>query len=87
VDLLEPSAAGLVQRSGLDLLQQLPDHPADPHDLGGLLHHLGDRPVLALTGFVPGSDRNTVGADHHDLRVLGGFGAWGLVHGLSSLTR
>ncbi len=48
VDLLEPVAAGLVERRGLHFLQQLPDHAADPHDLRGLLDQVGD----ALAAFV-----------------------------------
>jgi prephenate dehydratase len=69
VDLLQPLAALLVERRGADLLEQLPDHAADPHHLGRLLDHLGDRPLpalvpLAATGGKP------VGSDHEDLRVL-----------------
>ena len=43
VDLLQPRPALLVKRCGLNLLEQLPDHGADPHDLGRLLDHLGYR--------------------------------------------
>ena len=40
VDLLQPGPALLVQRRRPDLFQELPDHAADPHDLGRLLNHL-----------------------------------------------
>ena len=42
VDLLEPVAAGLVERGGLHLLEQLADHAADPHHLGRLLDEVGE---------------------------------------------
>src|SRR5438046_185476 len=47
VDLFQPGPALLVQRSRPDLLEQLPDHVADPHDLGRLLDHLGDRALAS----------------------------------------
>ena len=43
VDGLQPLPAGLVQRSRLHLVQQLPDHVADPHHLCRLLDHVGHR--------------------------------------------
>ena len=50
VDVAQPVAAGLVQRRRPDLLEQLLDHRADPHDLGRLLDHLadGERAVVAV---------------------------------------
>src|SRR3712207_4024816 len=39
VDVAQPVAAGVVQRGGADLLEQLLDHRADPHDLRRLLDH------------------------------------------------
>ncbi len=66
VDLLEPGPALLVQGRGLDLLEQLPDHASDPHDLGRLLDHLGDRP-LALRLLSVGLDGDAVWPHHHDL--------------------
>ena len=72
VDLLQPGPALLVQRRRPDLLQQLPDHAADPHDLGRLLHHLRDR-ALVLAARPPAGHPiigHAVGADHEDLRML-----------------
>ena len=43
VDLLEPVAAGVVERCRAHLLEELLDHGADAHDLGGLLDHVGER--------------------------------------------
>jgi hypothetical protein len=53
VDRLQPGPALLVQRGRPDLFQQLPDHAANPHDLGRLLDHLGDR-ALVLAALVLG---------------------------------
>ena len=56
VDLLEPLAAGLVERRRLHLLEQLADHAADPHHLRRLLDQVGDvraprrRPAVAAAG-------------------------------------
>ena len=49
VDLAQPGAAGVVQRCGPHLLEQLLDHGADPHHLGRLLDQVGDR-ALVLVG-------------------------------------
>src|SRR6202012_3691597 len=70
VDLLQPGPALLVKRSGLALLEQLPDHRADPHHLGGLLDHLRDRPLgqIAVSVFAATADRDPVGSDDDDLR-------------------
>src|SRR4029079_18011079 len=59
------------QRSRPDLLEQLPDHVADPHDLGRLLDLLGDLTLAAasLTLF-SGRGRYAVRAHHEDLRVF-----------------
>ena len=71
VDLLQPGPALLVQRSRPDLLEQLPDHVADPHDLGRLLDHLGDRALAAAALIlVAGRGRYAVRAYHEDLRVF-----------------
>ncbi len=43
VDLLQPVAAGVVERCGAHFLEELFDHRADAHDLGRLLHHVGHR--------------------------------------------
>ena len=50
VDLGEPGAAGLVERRRLHLLEQLADHAADAHDLGGLLDEVGDVALGVLLG-------------------------------------
>jgi hypothetical protein len=78
VDLLEPVPTGVVERSRPDLFEQLLDHAADPHDLGGLLDEL--RRVLALAfGAGPAVDlhrahRPAVGTHHeHGPRLLAGF--------------
>ena len=47
VDLFQPGPALLIQWGRPDLFEQLPDHTADPHDLGWLLDHLGDRALTA----------------------------------------
>ena len=52
VDLLEPGAAGVVERSRAHLFEQLLDHGADAHDLRRLLDHprqLGMRIVARLS--------------------------------------
>src|SRR6202012_899157 len=69
VDLLQPHAALLVERCGLNLLEQLADHGADPHDLGRLLNHLGDRALSrAVTRLLlAAADGHAVGADDDDL--------------------
>ena len=47
-------SGGLVERCGADLFEQLLDHGADPHDLGGLFDHAADRPLLvAVLGWAP----------------------------------
>jgi hypothetical protein len=56
-----------------DLLEQLPDHVADPHDLGRLLDHLGDRPLAARVLFLlllGASYGDPVRTHHEDLRVF-----------------
>jgi len=58
VDVLQADAAGLVQRCGADLLKELLDHRADPHHLGGLLHHVG-------------GGRAVLRGDHFELLILG----------------
>ena len=72
VNLFQPGSALLVQGGRPDLFQQLPDHAADPHDLGWLLDHLGDRALTALFRRVP-RRRYAVRAHHEDLRVLVAF--------------
>jgi hypothetical protein len=70
VDVAQPVAAGVVQRRRPDLLEQLLDHRADPHDLGRLLDHLADggRPVSVLAlGHREGADRLPVGTHDDDL--------------------
>jgi len=52
VDLAHPRPAGLVEGGEARLLEQLPDHRADPHHLGRARHRLG---LLLLAG----------GTDHH----------------------
>jgi hypothetical protein len=70
VDLLQPRPALLVERRRLDLLKELPDHRADPHHLGRLLHHLGNRPLArAAIGFISAAaDGHPVRPDDDDLR-------------------
>ena len=46
VDLAQPVAAGVVERCGAHLLEQLLDHRADPHHLRGLLDQVCQRPVV-----------------------------------------
>src|SRR5215217_2824673 len=48
VDLPQPVAAGVVERCGPNFLQQLLDHRADPHHLGGLLDEVGQRLAAAV---------------------------------------
>ncbi len=71
VDLFQPDPALLVKRRRPDLLEQLPDHVADPHDLGRLLDHLGDRALAAgVLVLLAGRRRYAARAHHEDLRVL-----------------
>ncbi len=65
VDLPEPVAAGLVERRRADLLQQLLDHAADPHDLGRLLDQAGRVLALGAGLGLDRADRPAVRADHH----------------------
>jgi hypothetical protein len=75
VDVPQPVAAGVVQRRGPDLLEQLLDHRADPHDLRGLLDEVADGPAavpvvvlaVAVRGHGHRAHRLTVRADHEDL--------------------
>ena len=71
VDLPQPVAAGVVQRRGPDLLEQLLDHRADPHDLGRLLDHVADveLPAVVVRRLRHGqrADRLAVGTDDDDL--------------------
>ena len=87
VDLPQPLAAGLVERRRADLLEQLLDHAADPHDLRRLLDQAGR--VLAVgvrrpsrpcrSAGRPGPTTTTVPAG--GLTVVGGgwavSGVWG----------
>src|SRR5688500_13702790 len=69
VDLAEPGTAGIVERRGLHLLEQLADHAADAHDLGGLLDEIGQRaPAVLRRGHL---NRLTVGADDRGRGVVG----------------
>src|SRR5207237_4926875 len=71
VDLLEARPALLVEWSGPDLLEQLADHASDPHDLGRLLHHLGDRALtLSRTFCLIAAIGRQARADHDNLRLL-----------------
>ena len=79
VDLLETGAALLVQRCGTHLLEQLPDHAADAHDLGGLLDHFYDRALAVAFGLVRSlgtvgagdrSEGHATRADHYYLRIV-----------------
>lgn len=71
VDLAHTVAAGVVQRRGADLFQQLLDHRADAHHLGGFFDEVAER--LFLSGLVVGAgggdtcgaDRGAVGTDDH----------------------
>ena len=69
---LQPDPARLVQGSRADLLQQLLDHAADPHDLGRLLDHAPSPGSRASTSSPPGAaaERHAVRAHDQDLRVL-----------------
>ena len=71
MDLLEPGTALLVNRRGAHLFEQLADHAADPHHLGRLLDHLGDRTLAGLLVVASGTlDGHALGADHNDLWLL-----------------
>ncbi len=48
VDVAQPVAAGVVERCGPHLLQQLLDHGADPHHLRRLLDEIGQRLDVAV---------------------------------------
>ena len=63
VDLLEALAAGLVQRSRADLLEQLANHAADAHHLGRLFDQVGDGPLPALLLTL-----DFLGTHDHDVR-------------------
>ena len=71
VDVAQPVAARLVEGRRPDLLEQLLDHRADPHDLGRLLDHLADveRAVVAVVvlGHRHGADRLPVRPHDDDL--------------------
>ena len=54
VDLPQPAAARLVERRGPDLLEQLLDHAADPHHLGGLLDEVGEVALAAAVAVARG---------------------------------
>src|SRR5581483_3693148 len=74
VDLAQAVAGGLVQRCRADLLEQLLDHRADAHDLGRLLHHVGEAARMRLVlvrapGHPRHPDRPPVRADDHHLLV------------------
>ena len=57
VDLAQAGPAGVVERGVPDLVEQLLEHGADPHDLGRMLDRLG----LALLGFLLGPGRDDLG--------------------------
>jgi hypothetical protein len=72
MDVAQPVAARVVQRRRADLLEQLLDHGADPHDLRRLLHHLADGqlPVPVAVAVAPHrhrADRSSVGTHDDDL--------------------
>ncbi len=48
VDLAQPVAAGVVERCGAHFLEQLFDHGADPHHLGGLLDQVGQGALVGV---------------------------------------
>ena len=66
VDLAQPVAAGVVERCGPHLLEQLLDHGADAHHLRRLLDEVGQRlGVAVLVGSVG------IAADDLDVVVVG----------------
>src|SRR4051812_35531364 len=80
VDLLEPVAAGVVERSRLHLFEELPDHAADAHHLRRLLDQVGElaevvRVLVATLGLTHGlgghGDGLAVRADHDDVLLTG----------------
>src|SRR5581483_4823685 len=80
---------GLVQRGGLHLVQELTDHAADPHHLGGLLDQFGDRPLVvlfalptlpALAALAASRRRDAVRAHDENVRLLVGLPVQRLVH-------
>src|SRR5262249_61333888 len=81
---LQSGTALLYKRGCLDLIQQLPDLAALPHDLGRLLNHLGDGALAARFGGVS-LHCHAIGANDHDLGAAVGLGLPLLSH-LSSLS-
>ncbi len=70
--------ARVVERRRLHLLEQLPDHAADPHHLRRLLDQVGELAqvvTVALLGLLDGvrryGDGLAVGADHDHVLLLG----------------
>ncbi len=78
MDLAHPVPAGVVQRGGLDLLQQLLDHAADPHHLGRLLDQAGRILARSVVG-LHRADRSAVRPDHHHRAGVPGAVPAGLV--------
>ncbi len=66
MDVLEPDPARLVERRGTYLFQELLDHAADPHDLGGLFDHFRHRDLARLVIGV--ADRRPVLSHDQDVR-------------------
>ena len=50
VDFARPFAAGLVERGGAHLFEQLLDHRPDAHHLGRLLDQVGQGTFVGVTG-------------------------------------
>ena len=69
MDVAQAVAALLFEGRRPDLLEQLLDHRADPHDLGRLLDHVGERTIRTVVplGERQGADRMAVGPDDDDL--------------------
>ena len=61
-------SARVVERRGLHLFEQLLDHGADPHHLGGLLDKVGDRALPVVVGCRIGVEAR----EHFDVVVVGG---------------
>src|SRR5699024_6257674 len=77
VDLAEPVAAGLVERCGTHLVEQLFDHGPDAHDLRGFLdivrHGILLLRRLVLSGVGRGATWGTVRTDDRDTLRLAAF--------------
>src|SRR5881394_1188719 len=69
MDVAQPRPARIVERRRTDLVEQLLDHAADPHDLVRPAHHLADLQgggLVVLVGHTVRRHGEPVGADDDD---------------------